>query len=244
MKIQRLCLEALSFGILLGLVSVQPVRAGALDHLKPEEQERVKKGEQLPTYTMTPNSEWPEAKIYQRVSIKPIEAAAVFYDFELQPKYMPDIAEAKITKLSDDKKEIEVAYALTVPMLGKQRYTVLNHLGKVQAEGGADGYKIVWTYVTSDASIKDIQGQVEFYAIDKDNPADKDEKDTLMVYTNLITPGRGVPTRGPLGDWVKKKAKENIENATNQIAKQMNDEKPNQPKLLQEQLERLQAALQ
>ena len=201
--------------------------ASSFDSLDPPLQEQIKNGAQVPIFTDRAGSPWPEATIYQRVDSNPDEAAAVFYDFERHTKFIPGVVEAKIQAGGNGKDLVEVAYALSVPMYGKQHYTVMN---KLSTEDAGKSYRIEWTFIKADSSIQNIQGNVKFEPFGTG---------TLMIYTNTITPSSSVPT----WKFIIDRAKENIKGAAKSIVEQTNKEKIYQNDFLQQQVEKLREAL-
>jgi len=203
------------------LVSTQAF-AGAYDELKPADQARVQKGEQVTILVNTNESAWPKMYIYERVEATPEEAAAVYADFELQASYMPRMTRSQITRVVDNAR-YEVAFDLEFSS-GPESYTTANHIGNYDAK---QSYRVDWTFVEGEA-MRNIEGHARFEPLGTG---------TLVAYYSYVIP------KSAFAGWVKDKAIAQIKGGAHAVVLQVGKERTSQPELLERQKQFLQNAV-
>jgi len=118
---------------------------------------------------------WPELHFYKILNTDPIEAAAVFFDYERQEDYIPDMKVSEIVKTLSPT-EHHVRFVNKVPWpLNKTHYTTGNRL----EQKATDHFEINWYFIKAD-DFDDTQGGVIF------KPYENGQ--TLMIYHNLVDP--------------------------------------------------------
>jgi len=121
-----------------------------------------------------PERPWPEITIFALIDALPIEAAALFSDYQDQKTYIPDLIKSDpVKKISDN--ETIVDFEMRTPWpLANSKYSTGNIFKRLEN----NGYEISWYLVKSDSLI-DSKGMVQFIPY---------EKKTLMKYKSLIYP--------------------------------------------------------
>lgn len=193
--------------------------------------EQVKRGEQVAQFTPVSGSPWPESHIYEMIEATPEEAVAVFHDYARHADYMPGVRKSVPMPVNSSTDNIDYLYVVKLPIwLGgkevKENYTVQDHVSSY--DSGAS-YEIEWKMVRADTN-KDIQGSARFESLGNA---------TLLIYDNLIVPGQHGASLGPVVEGAKKSVKE----AVQAIVHHVQDEKMNQPDLLQDEIHSLRVAL-
>ena len=121
-----------------------------------------------------PGRPWPEITIFALIDALPVEAAALFSDYQDQKTYIPDLIKSDpVKKISDN--ETIVDFEMHTPWpLANSKYSTGNVFKRLEN----NGYEISWYLVKSDSLI-DSKGMVQFIPY---------EKKTLMKYKSLIYP--------------------------------------------------------
>ena len=122
-----------------------------------------------------PGNPWPRFIIYQGVKVPPAVVAAVFWDCEKDPEYIPNCL--KVTTLSRPSPSIvEAEYTLKMPFfLPDEIYVSRNEIRRVP--GG--NYAVNWTVLRSRYT-KNCSGNLILEGHDGN---------TLIRYANLVEPG-------------------------------------------------------
>jgi hypothetical protein len=122
-----------------------------------------------------PKRPWPEITIFAVIDVLPVEAAAVFSNYQDQKKYIPDLLKSyPVRRIAEN--EIIVDFEMRFPWpLSNSRYSTRN-VFKTLENGG---YLISWYMVESDSLI-DTRGAVQFIPYGTK---------TLLIYKSLIYPG-------------------------------------------------------
>lgn len=121
-----------------------------------------------------PGRPWPEITIFAVIDVSPVEAAALFSNYQDQKIYIPDLIKSDFVKKISENETI-VDFEMHIPWpLSNCRYST----GNVFKRLGNNGYEISWYLVRSD-SLTDSRGMVQFVQY---------EKKTLMKYKSLICP--------------------------------------------------------
>ena len=121
-----------------------------------------------------PGRPWPEITIFALIDVLPVEAAALFSNYQDQKIYIPDLIKSDpVKKISEN--ETIVDFEMHTPWpLANSKYSTGNVFKRLEN----NGYEISWYLVKSDSLI-DSKGMVQFILY---------EKKTLMMYKSLIYP--------------------------------------------------------
>lgn len=140
-----------------------------------KDQERLVAGETVVIEEDLPGKAWPRFTLYHLVKGTPEQVAAVFWDCELDPAYIPNCTTVRIIK-RPGASVIEGQYTLKMPFfLREEVYVSRNEL--TQPAPGV--YEIKWKVLKSRYS-KDCSGSLRAEPFDKER--------TLLRYRNLVEP--------------------------------------------------------
>ena len=121
-----------------------------------------------------PKCPWPEITVFTLIDVSPVEAAALFSNYQDQKTYIPDLIKSDPTrKLADNETVVDFEMRLPWP-LASSKYSTGNVLNRLEN----NQYEICWYLVESDSLI-DSKGTVQFIPY-----RDK----TLLKYQSLIHP--------------------------------------------------------
>jgi len=121
-----------------------------------------------------PKCPWPEITVFTLIDVSPVEAAALFSNYQDQKTYIPDLIKSDPTrKLADNETVVDFEMRLPWP-LASSKYSTGNVLNRLEN----NQYEICWYLVESDSLI-DSKGTVQFIPY-----GDK----TLLKYQSLIHP--------------------------------------------------------
>ncbi len=194
--------------------------------LTPEQQELLQSGKPLVIEERVADSPWPRYIVYRLVKSSAEKVAAVFWDAELDPQYVPDCLSTHM--ISSPKPTVHVAeYILKMPLLlPNEVYLASNEL--TSPTPGV--YEISWnvlkaTYITGSTGTLRVESQSE-----KGGKA-------LMRYSNLVTPGSSIAAL------LRAKARSEVIESVNALAEQVESEIQKSPQLLENQLQKMNRAL-
>ena len=120
------------------------------------------------------NCPWPEITVFTLIDASPVEAAALFSNYEDRKKYIPDLIKSDPTRRIAEN-EIIVDFEMRLPWpLGSSKYSTGNVLISLEN----NEYQISWYLVESDRLI-DTKGIVQFIPYGNK---------TLLKYQALIHP--------------------------------------------------------
>jgi ribosome-associated toxin RatA of RatAB toxin-antitoxin module len=122
-----------------------------------------------------PGNPWPRFTIYQLVKAKPAHVAAVFWDCEKDPEYIPNCT--KVSILSRPAPNVvEAEYTLKMPFLIPDEI----YVSRNQIRRGPDGgYEVSWKVLNSRYT-KSCSGTLRL---------EDHDGGTLIRYSNLVEPG-------------------------------------------------------
>jgi hypothetical protein len=121
-----------------------------------------------------PKCPWPEVTVFTLIDVSPVEAVALFSNYQDHKKYIPDLIKSVPTRRVAEN-EIIVDFEMRLPWpLANSKYSTGNVFNRL----GNNEYQICWYLVESDSLI-DSKGIVEFIPY---------EKKTLLKYKSLIHP--------------------------------------------------------
>jgi len=187
--------------------------------LTPEQQEVLSSGKPLLLEEEMADNPWPRFTVYQLVKSSPAQAAAVFWDCALDPKYVPNCLSVCI--VSTPKPWIhEGEYTLKMPLfLPDEVYLSRNEL-MVPSPGV---YEISWNVLHAHY-INGSTGNILFH---------QHGAQTLIRYTNLVKPGSSIA--GLLRTNASRQIVESVKALTHQIENEIQET----PQLLDHQLKEL-----
>ncbi|MBP1731469.1 MAG: hypothetical protein H6Q55_1898, partial [Deltaproteobacteria bacterium] len=117
---------------------------------------------------------WPEITVFGLIDVLPIEAVALFSNYQDQKKYIPDLVKSDPSrKIAENEMIVDFEMRLPWP-LANSKYSTGNIFNRLDN----DKYEICWYLVESDSLI-DSKGIVQFIPYGKR---------TLLKYQALIHP--------------------------------------------------------
>ena len=181
-------------------------------------------GKQVLVTEKIKDAPWPCFHIYRLVHGTPMEAAAVFWDAENAPNFIPHCV--KVTVDARPAKDIaEICYELQIPIFSNEVSKVRNTLKSFPHEGG---YEIFWDVLYSKYA---KSGRGSFLAVPH-------EHETLICYTNFVDPGSII---APL---LRSHAEKQVQETVAAIVAQIEQEVQKNPEQLLKQEEQLKKALE
>jgi len=167
---------------------------------------------------------WPRFTIYHLVKGTPADVAAIFWDCELDPKYIPDCLSVRIiSRLAPWIHDGE--YTLKMPLfLPDEVYVSRNELKR----HSATSYEISWKVLRSRYS-ESCSGSLRMQ--------EHDGK-TLLCYSNLVVPGSRIARL------LRSTAGNQVVSSVQALVRQIASEIEMRPQLLEQQLHSLEHALE
>jgi hypothetical protein len=177
---------------------------------------------------------WPRYTVYQVVKSSSAEAAAVFWDCELDPKYVPNCLSVR-SVAHPSPWIFEGEYTLKMPLMMPNE--IYNSRNELKAQEVPEVYEISWN-VQKARYIKASMGniRIEPLGLDECTAARKGDQ-ALIRYTNLVVPGSSIA--GLLQPMACSEVVESVKALANQIENEINAS----PQLLKKQMEKLTQAL-
>jgi hypothetical protein len=192
--------------------------------LTKQQQAQLLAGKQVQIEEEFPDKPWPRYTIYHLVTGKPAEVTAIFWDSELDPKYIPNCSSVHITSRPSSWIH-EGEYTLKMPLfLPDEVYISRNELKKLSA----NSYEISWKVMRSRYT-KSCSGSLRI---------EEHEGKTLLRYSNLVVPGSRIA--GLLRSTAGSQVVSSVEALVHQVATEL--EKT--PRLLEQQLHELEHSLE
>lgn len=213
-----------AIALFLSLTSAPLAQAAdILGELDSAQKATLKKGSQVVVIEDIKGKPWPRVTIYKLVGATPEEVAAVFFDYEDNKSFVPNLLKSEISRRISPQSS-EVDYGVDVPILPDEYYTVRNTITRI----APDQYRIDWKLVRA-VQTKDSVGsfRIEPY-----------EDQTLICYQNLVTPGSS------MAGLLRKTAISQMKDAATAIAQRAETLKIRNPEQLKKQVEELRAALE
>jgi hypothetical protein len=192
------------------------------DALDATQQELLKEGKSVVVTEQIPGALWPSFHVYRLLAVSPLEVAAVFWDVQYAPHYIPDCLKASIEEAPKPNVLI-VNYEIRVPFLPKDLSRVRDEISELP-EGG---YKISWDVLQSSYS---KSGKGSLVALPHG-------QGTLFCYSNFINPGSAIAFL------LKAQAQSHVEATVAAIAHQIELEEKLAPEQLAAQVEQVKSAL-
>ena len=187
------------------------------------QQEQLLSGRAVKLQEDVPESAWPRFTIYHLVRGKPSDVAAVFWNCELDPVYIPNCTSVRI--LSRPSPSIhEAEYTLKMPFfLPDEVYISRNSLTEISKSD----YEITWK-VLSSRYTKSCSGNLRM---------EQHGNDTLIRYTNLVIPGSRIA--GLLRATAGNQVVDSVHALAHQVGKELSDDR----NLLEHQIRELEKAI-
>jgi hypothetical protein len=167
---------------------------------------------------------WPRFTIYHLVKGTPADVAAIFWDCELDPKYIPDCLSVRIISRTAPWIH-DGEYTLKMPLfLPDEVYVSRNELKR----HSATSYEISWKVLRSRYS-ESCSGSLRMQ--------EHDGK-TLLCYSNLVVPGSRI------AGLLRSTAGNQVVSSVQALVRQIASEIETRPQLLEQQLHSLEHALE
>ena len=195
--------------------------------LTQQQQEQLTAGNHVVLEEEVPDNPWPRFVIYHLVNSSPEQVAAVFWDCELDPQYVPNCLTVEV-KARPKSWIHEGEYTLRMPlMLPNEVYTSRNEI----KSPSPDIYEISWKVLVA----RYIKGSVGSLRLEPHG--EKGDK-CLLCYSNLVMPG------GQIAALLRGKARNQVIESVCALVHQVEHEIQNSPQLIQKQLEDMQKSLE
>jgi hypothetical protein len=170
--------RALTFLVILagtlGLIPPALAEGEIWNGLPHSEQRELSAGKVVELEENVDESVWPRFFIYDLVKASPAAVAAVFWNCEMAPEYIPNCTSVKILN-SPEPNVVNAQYTLSMPFfLPDEVYTSRNQLKKLNNHD----YEIVWR-VTQSRYSKSSVGSIR---------VEEHDGMSLIRYTNLVIP--------------------------------------------------------
>lgn len=157
---------------------------------------------------------WPELTVFALIDVFPVEAAALFSNYEDQKNYIPNLIKSDPTRKITEK-EMVVDFEMRLPWpLANSKYSTGNIFSRLEN----NEYQICWYLVKSDSLI-DTKGTVQFIPY-----ATK----TLLKYQALVHPD------SKLASILSSQAKSRVTKTVQAIVTYIEETKKSQPEKVQE----------
>lgn len=197
--------------------------------LLPQQQRELTLGKPVVIEEVIAGNPWPRFTVYLVVKSSSAQAAAVFWDCELDPKYVPNCLSVK--PVAHPYPWIyEEEYMLKMPlMLPNEVYISRNEL---QAQEVPEVYEISWN-VQKARYIKGSKGNIRIEPLESEGKGER----SLIGYTNLVVPGSSI------AGLLQPMARSQVVESVKALATQIENERQSSPELLNKQMEKLTQAL-
>ena len=193
------------------------------ERLTPQQQTALNSGKQVIVEEEVPDNPWPKLTIYQLVKSSSSDVAAVFWNSELDTKYLPNCKSVRI--LSRKTPEVhEAEFTLKMPLFLPDELYVSRITIKSPSQ---NVFEITWKVLESRYS-KECNGVIRI---------EPHGDQALFRYRNFVKP------RGNFAGLLRWPALATIVDSVKSLVRQVETEKKKNPQLLVEQHEALEMAL-
>ncbi|MEI6323572.1 MAG: hypothetical protein WCP60_10765 [bacterium] len=191
--------------------------------LSSQQQELLSSGKPLVIEESVSGNAWPRYTVYMLVKASSAQSAAVFWDCELDPKYVPDCLSVHL--LGSPQPWIrEAEYTLKMPMmLPNEVYVSRNEIHSEEIPGV---YEISWNVLRA-SYIKGSTGNLRIEPFG--NGSDQEQR-SLLRYSNLVIPGSSI------AGLLKSMARSEVIQSVKALSNQIEQERISDPQLLDHQL--------
>jgi hypothetical protein len=215
--------RALTFLVILagtlGLIPPALAEGEIWNGLPHSEQRELSAGKVVELEENVDESVWPRFIIYDLVKASPAAVAAVFWNCEMAPEYIPNCTSVKILN-SPEPNVVNAQYTLSMPFfLPDEVYTSRNQLKKLNNHD----YEIVWR-VTQSRYSKSSVGSIR---------VEEHDGMSLIRYTNLVIPS------SRFARMLRKSAGREVMESVLALVSQVLSEIEKNPGLLEKQLQSL-----
>lgn len=190
--------------------------------LDQKQQELLTSGKQILLEESVSGVPWPAFHVYRLVNATPLQAAAVFWDIQEAPHYVPNCLAVFLEETSLPN-VLVATYEIKVPFFSKEISKVRDELKELPA----GGYQISWEVLQSKYS---KAGRGSFVALPHG-------QGTLICYTNFINPGSAIAFI------LRKPAQEHVEKTVTSIAHHIEEELQKDPQKLAAEVDQLKKVL-
>lgn len=193
------------------------------DRLTTQQQSILNSGKQVLIEEESPGNPWPKLTIYQLVRATSADVAAVFWNSELDPKYLPNCKSARI--LGRPSPEVHNAeFILRMPLFLPEEL----YVSRVTIQSpSVDVYEISWKVLESRYS-KECYGKIHI---------EPHGESSLFSYQNFVKP------RSNFAGLLRWPALATIVDSVKSLVHQVESEKKNSPELLAVQRQAVEIAL-
>ena len=207
---------------------------GLMSELTEDEQARVKQGEMVYREQPVGESPWPERHMYSIIHARPVEATAIFADYEYQPEYVPSISRTEIL----EKKlptHLVIEFELDMPFPLPKEIVVNEHSLTTYGDEDNPTFFVLWEQLEG-KSAKISRGSAHFEPY---SPESESKLLTIMKYSSYVYPKSIFAEL----KFVQEKAKNDLIESTKAIVKHIEYVKEFKPQFLEKEVEKLNAAL-
>ena len=219
--LMSLCLSLYLCPMMTG--SLQTADSSLWNGLTSQQQGVLNSGKQVLVEEEIPGSPWPRLTIYQLVKATSADVAAVFWNSELDTKYLPNCKSARImARPSPNIHEAE--FTLRMPLFLPDEFYVSRIMIKSPQR---DCYEITWKVLESRYS-KECNGVIRI---------EPRGDQALFSYQNFVKP------RSNFAGLLRWPAQASIVDSVKALVRQVESEKKKSPELLATQLQAVELAL-
>ncbi len=153
--------------------------------LTSQQQELLSSGKPLVIEECVAGNPWPRYTVYMLVKASSAQSAAVFWDCELDPKYVPNCLSVHLVGTPQPWIR-EAEYTLKMPMMLPNEVYVSRN--EIHAEEIPGVYEVSWNVLRA-SYIKGSKGNLRIEPFG--NGSDQEHR-SLLRYTNLVMPGSSI----------------------------------------------------
>lgn len=219
--LMSLCLSLYLCPMMTG--SLQAVDSSLWNGLTTQQQGVLNSGKQVLVEEEIPGSPWPRLTIYQLVKATSADVAAVFWNSELDTKYLPNCKSARI-KARPSPNIHEAEFTLRMPLFLPDEFYVSRIMIK---SSQPECYEITWKVLESRYS-KECNGVIRI---------EPRVDEALFSYQNFVKP------RSNFAGLLRWPAQASIVDSVKALVRQVESEKKKSPELLATQLQAVELAL-
>ena len=194
--------------------------------LSSQQQELLSSGKPLVLEEAVPGNPWPRYTVYMLVNASAAQSAAVFWDCELDSKYVPNCLSVKLVGAPQPWIR-EGEYTLKMPMmLPNEVYVSQNEMHAAESPGV---YEISWNVLRA-SYIKGSKGNLRIEPFGKGS---EQESKALLRYTNLVMPGSSI------AGLLQSMARSEVIQSVKALSTQIEQERVSNPQLLDHQIQEM-----
>ena len=177
------------------------------DSLAPQHRQQLESGQYVELEEEIFGNPWPRFTIYRLVKASPAQVAAVFWDCELDPKYIPNCLKVSILA-HPEPNIVEAEYTLSMPLfLPDEVYVSRNEIRRSGPEFQEISWKVLRSRYTKACSGKLL---LEEHA-----------GGTLLCYINLVEPSSKIA--GLMRRHAGKQVIESVQELVKQVGRELSE---------------------